>query len=72
MRRLMFIGICELLFLKGMDGGANGWGRYFEGGASSVYMWDLDQDGFAGVVLLKKCLSPSPHPPPPTTSQLTV
>ncbi|KAL8280121.1 hypothetical protein RQP46_007451 [Phenoliferia psychrophenolica] len=26
---------------------------YFEGGVSSVYLWDLD-DGFAGVVLLKK------------------
>jgi capping protein beta len=26
---------------------------YFEGGVSSVYMWNLD-DGFAGVVLLKK------------------
>ncbi|KAK9475080.1 F-actin-capping protein subunit beta [Dipodascopsis tothii] len=26
---------------------------YYEGGLSSVYMWDLD-DGFAGVVLLKK------------------
>ena len=28
--------------------------RYYEGGVSSVYFWDLD-DGFAGVVLLKKC-----------------
>lgn len=27
--------------------------RYYEGGISSVYFWDLD-DGFAGVVLLKK------------------
>ncbi|KAJ6623989.1 F-actin capping protein beta subunit [Mycena sp. CBHHK59/15] len=27
---------------------------YFEGGASSVYLWDLDDGGFAGVVLLKK------------------
>ncbi|OZJ03059.1 F-actin-capping protein subunit beta isoforms 1 and 2 [Bifiguratus adelaidae] len=26
---------------------------YFEGGISSVYLWDLD-DGFAGVVLIKK------------------
>lgn len=26
---------------------------YFEGGVSSVYLWDMD-DGFAGVVLLKK------------------
>lgn len=29
---------------------------YYEGGVSSVYFWNLD-DGFAGVVLLKKCLS---------------
>jgi len=27
--------------------------RYFEGGISSVYMWNLDH-GFAGVVLIKK------------------
>ena len=26
---------------------------YYEGGLSSVYFWNLD-DGFAGVVLLKK------------------
>jgi capping protein beta len=26
---------------------------YFEGGVSSVYLWDMD-DGFAGVVLIKK------------------
>lgn len=26
---------------------------YFEGGVSSVYLWDME-DGFAGVVLLKK------------------
>lgn len=31
---------------------------YYEGGAGSVYFWDLD-DGFAGVILLKKgrCLT---------------
>lgn len=29
-------------------------GSYFEGGISSVYLWDMD-DGFAGCVLLKKC-----------------
>jgi len=28
-------------------------GRYFEGGVSSVYFWDLDH-GFAGVILIKK------------------
>ncbi|KAH4911062.1 hypothetical protein HBI80_022790 [Parastagonospora nodorum] len=31
---------------------------YFEGGISSVYLWDMD-DGFAGCVLLKKAVSPS-------------
>jgi F-actin-capping protein subunit beta len=30
--------------------------RYYEGGVSSVYMWDLD-DGIAGVVLFKKSTS---------------
>jgi hypothetical protein len=30
-------------------------GRYYEGGVSSVYMWDLD-DGIAGVVLFKKSI----------------
>ncbi|KAG7528676.1 hypothetical protein FFLO_06007 [Filobasidium floriforme] len=29
---------------------------YFEGGSSSVYLWDLEEGGFAGVVLLKKAL----------------
>ena len=29
---------------------------YFEGGVSSVYLWDLDDGGFAGVVLLKKSM----------------
>jgi F-actin capping protein beta subunit len=28
--------------------------RYYEGGISSVYLWDIDE-GFAGCVLLKKC-----------------
>ncbi|KAL5525747.1 hypothetical protein ACEPAG_7084 [Sanghuangporus baumii] len=32
---------------------------YFEGGVSSVYLWDLDDGGFAGVVVLKKVLSPN-------------
>ena len=27
---------------------------YFEGGVSSVYLWDLEPSGFAGVVLIKK------------------
>lgn len=31
--------------------------RYYEGGVSSVYLWDTD-DGFAGVVLIKKCKAP--------------
>jgi len=32
---------------------------YFEGGVSSVYLWDLDDGGFAGVVLLKKTMTPT-------------
>ncbi|KAF8456057.1 F-actin-capping protein subunit beta [Kalaharituber pfeilii] len=32
---------------------------YYEGGVSSVYFWDLDADGFAGVVLLKKSVASS-------------
>ena len=32
---------------------------YYEGGVSSVYFWNLD-DGFAGVVLLKKGMSCTP------------
>lgn len=39
-----------LLLGRGAD-----WGRYYEGGVSSVYMWDLD-DGIAGVVLFKKSI----------------
>lgn len=31
---------------------------YYEGGVSSVYLWDLDV-GFAGVVLLRKAVSPN-------------
>jgi capping protein beta len=31
---------------------------YFEGGASSVYLWELDDGGFAGVVLFKKAMAP--------------
>ncbi|KAG8932825.1 F-actin-capping protein subunit beta [Tulasnella sp. 419] len=31
---------------------------YYEGGVSSVFLWDLDDGGFAGVVLLKKVLKP--------------
>ncbi|KAF2099411.1 F-actin capping protein, beta subunit [Rhizodiscina lignyota] len=31
---------------------------YYEGGISSVYLWDVD-DGFAGCVLLKKTVAPS-------------
>ena len=33
--------------------------RYYEGGVSSVYLWDLEDGGFAGVVLLKKSMTPS-------------
>ncbi|KAF1989600.1 F-actin capping protein [Aulographum hederae CBS 113979] len=31
---------------------------YYEGGISSVYFWDLENDDFAGCVLLKKSVSP--------------
>lgn len=31
--------------------------QYYEGGISSVYLWDLEDGGFAGAVLLKKTLS---------------
>lgn len=30
---------------------------YYEGGVSSVFLWDLEDGGFAGVVLLKKSLT---------------
>lgn len=33
---------------------------YYEGGVSSVYFWNLD-DGFAGVVLLKKGMCTTGH-----------
>jgi capping protein (actin filament) muscle Z-line, beta len=32
---------------------------YYEGGISSVYFWDIDGEGFAGCVLLKKSVSSS-------------
>ncbi len=67
----MFIGNCELggLFCMGFWEGRRDcgliWGgviRYYDGGVSSVYFWDLD-DGFAGAVLLKKstCVPWSPN-----------
>lgn len=40
---------------------------YYEGGVSSVYLWNLD-DGFAGVVLLKKCERYEPHHQQPPSS----
>ncbi|QRV74965.1 F-actin capping protein beta subunit [Ceratobasidium sp. AG-Ba] len=40
---------------------------YFEGGVSSVFLWDLDDGGFAGVVLLKKTL-PASSPEEPSGS----
>jgi capping protein (actin filament) muscle Z-line, beta len=40
--------------------------RYFEGGVSSVFLWDLDDGGFAGVVLLKKGTHHTSHPYPYT------
>ena len=62
MMHLMFIGTCESFekyeALKTQVAEHVGFGyRYYEGGVSSVYFWDLDADGFAGVVLLKKCMT---------------
>lgn len=39
----MCVYVCVCVFFK----------SYFEGGVSSVYLWDLD-NGFAGVILIKK------------------
>jgi len=47
--RLIRIVICMALCKEWNNG------RYYEGGVSSVYMWDLD-DGIAGVVLFKKSI----------------
>jgi len=41
---------------------------YFEGGVSSVFLWDLEDGGFAGVVLLKKTLTPASHSEPSGSS----
>ena len=63
----MCIGNCEPCLIYGTDqreaetreggkvvlGLTYGYDRYYDGGVSSVYFWDLD-DGFAGVILLKK------------------
>ena len=47
---------------------------YYEGGASSVYFWDLDDDAFAACVLFKKGALPLPSPrlasPPPPSPRL--
>jgi len=43
---------------------------YYEGGISSVYLWDLDEEGsFAGVVLLQKTHSPSVQTATSTSSR---
>ena len=44
---------------------------YYEGGAVSVYFWDLDDNAFAACVLFKKGarpLPPLPSPLPPSPS----
>lgn len=48
--------------VKGLWADLGGIIRYYDGGVSSVYFWDLD-DGFAGAVLLKKstCIPWSPN-----------
>jgi hypothetical protein len=38
---------------------------YYEGGAVSVYFWDLDDSAFAACVLFKKGARPRSTPPPP-------
>ena len=43
---------------------------YYEGGASSVYFWDLDDDAFAACVLFKKGALPLPSPPLPSPHPL--
>lgn len=43
--------------------------RYYEGGVCSVYLWDLDE-GFAGVVLIKKTASPSTSASPSPAEEL--
>lgn len=45
------LALCPWLHLSGARGPVSC--RYFEGGVSSVYLWDLDH-GFAGVILIKK------------------
>ncbi|KIM33640.1 hypothetical protein M408DRAFT_158156 [Serendipita vermifera MAFF 305830] len=35
---------------------------YYEGGVSSVFLWDQDDGGFAGVVLFKKIINPDQNP----------
>lgn len=40
---------------------------YYDGGISSVYLWDLEDGVFAGVVLFKKVMTPS-SPGAPTSS----
>ncbi|KAJ3566083.1 hypothetical protein NP233_g7225 [Leucocoprinus birnbaumii] len=37
---------------------------YYEGGVSSVYLWDLEDGGFAGVVLFQKSMTPSSNQEP--------
>lgn len=47
-------------------------GLYYEGGVGSTYFWDLENDEFAGVVLLKKgarnpsCAATAGHSTPPS------
>ena len=41
---------------------------YYEGGAVSVYFWDLDDSAFAACVLFKKGARPRSTPPSPSAS----
>jgi hypothetical protein len=56
MRHLTHIEICETLkaaFVRSKTY-HDLQHRYYEGGLSSVYLWDQEDGGFAGVILIKK------------------
>ena len=46
---MLFMSICNFIIISLSQYRE----LYFEGGVSSVYLWDLDA-GFAGVILIKK------------------
>lgn len=55
MMRLIRIAICESPLRHTPHHADEAYSsRYYEGGLSSVYLWDQEDGGFAGVVLIKK------------------